>query len=291
MKAVPERQDRAGSRWDAIPACGRGQYPPHNFGADGFNLIYYYYYLSYWQPLIGNLYWDEMARMNNRDLELWTFAGLLLADRTDLLPEHLLPAPGRRLPGDQLLHLCRGEARGLERTRAAGQRTWCGRCILSWASCGRRRPRTACCCPTRSMRHSAVLSAEALYAYANLLGAHLDVQPTCEEEVLSGYIKNYKTILLWHVEWMRESVVKALEDYIAQGGVVLADSTTTVPIKGAIKLPVDLAMGDKKSKPDVTIRAWAAPASRITCTRTAWPTSAKQSANTPSRGRIARTRR
>ena len=50
---------------------------------------------------------------------------------------------------------------------------------------------------------------------------------------------------------MRESVVKAMENYIAQGGTVLADSTTIVPIKGAIKLPLDLAMGDKKSRPEV----------------------------------------
>ena len=99
--------------------------------------------------------------------------------------------------------------------------------------------------------HSCFIRTGAVYAYANLLGTHIDVQPTCEEEVVSGYIGKYKTILLWHVEWMRESVVRALEDYIAKGGVVLADSTTVVPIKGAIKLPVDLAMGDKQSKPDV----------------------------------------
>ena len=105
--------------------------------------------------------------------------------------------------------------------------------------------------PYTQYAHTPIYPTTAVYAYANLLGAHLDVQPTCEEEAISGYIGKYKTILLWHAEWMRESAVRALEDYVAKGGVVLADSTTVVPIKGAIKLPVDLAMGDKQSKPDV----------------------------------------
>ena len=80
--------------------------------------------------------------------------------------------------------------------------------------------------------------------------AHVDVQPTCEEEVLSGDAGRYKVILLWRVQYLRQSVVTALEDYIARGGVVICDATTRVPIKGAIKTSVDLAMGDGKSNPD-----------------------------------------
>ena len=57
-----------GMQW---PLWQVGQYPPHDFGANGFNLLQYYYYLCYWQPLIGNLYWDEVARMANRKLPLW----------------------------------------------------------------------------------------------------------------------------------------------------------------------------------------------------------------------------
>jgi hypothetical protein len=104
--------------------------------------------------------------------------------------------------------------------------------------------------PYTQWAHQWLYPTTAVYPFANLMGAHLDVQPTCEEEAMSGYIKDYKAILLWRVEWMRAAAVKALEDYIAKGGVVLCDATTTVPIKGAIKLSVDLAMGDGKSNPD-----------------------------------------
>jgi hypothetical protein len=90
----------------------------------------------------------------------------------------------------------------------------------------------------------------AVYPYANLLGAQVDVQPTCEEEVLSGDARRYQAILLWRVQYLRQSVVTALEDYIAQGGVVICDATTQVPLKGAVRIPVDLAMGEGKSDPD-----------------------------------------
>ena len=55
-----------------MPLWQSGQYPPLQFGRSGFDLLSYYYYNAYWVPLTGNLYNDEMARLGNRDLPLWT---------------------------------------------------------------------------------------------------------------------------------------------------------------------------------------------------------------------------
>ena len=85
-----------------FPLWQEGQYPPDDFGPGGFNLIYYYMYLNHWQPMIANLYWNEVGRINNRDLELWSVAGLLRRACADLLPQYLLPAGGGRMSGDEL---------------------------------------------------------------------------------------------------------------------------------------------------------------------------------------------
>ena len=200
--------------------------------------------------MLGNLYWDEIARMNNRNWNCGSSPNVATR-RSPLTPGNTF-----------FLHLA-GGCQGINYFTYAEVKPvdWkelgrLGNAVVRpyYPFLGKLRPvqtQNGLLLPYTQYAHTSSYPAEALYAYANLLGTHLDVQPTCEEEVLSGYIRNYKTILLWHVEWMRESVVKALENYIAKGGVVLADSTTIVPIKGAIRLPVDLAMGDKKSKPDV----------------------------------------
>ena len=248
VKAVPNTKIGPVPGGMQIPLCLQGQYPPHQFGVNGFNLLYYYYYLGYWQPEIGNAYWDEIARMNNRDLELWTE------------PDCTSGTEPTYYRNTFFLHLA-GGCQGLTYFSygTAPPESWrelsrLGNHVVRplYPFLGKLRPastKAGLLLPYTQFAHAVYYPTNALYAYANLLGAHLDVQPTCEEEAISGYIGNYQAVLLWHVEWMRASAVKALEDYIGKGGVVLADSTTTVPINGAIKLPVDLAMGDAKSKP------------------------------------------
>ena len=232
-----------------LPLWCHGQYPPHQFGANGFNLLMYYYYLCYWQPLIGNLYWDEIARMGNRGLELWSVPDCYNYDEPTYHANTFF------------LHLA-GGCQGLSyyTYTEAKPGAWkelgrLGGTVVRPLGpfLGKLRPAPTSAgwlLPYTQWAHSWLYPTTAVYPFANLMGAHLDVQPTCEEEVLSGHAKGYGAILLWHVEWLRESVVRALEEHVARGGVVLADATTTVPIQGAIRLPVDLAMGDGKSNPD-----------------------------------------
>jgi len=250
VKAVPEIKVGPIPGGMHIPPWQNGQYPPHAFGPGGFNLLQYYYYLHYWQPLIANMYCDEIIRMNNRDMELWTVPDARF---------HIEPTYCRNT---FFLHLA-GGCQGLnyytygdvspvgwkEQGRLGNMVVkplypFLGKLRPARASAGWLLPYTQFAC------NNWLYPTNAVYVYANLKGTHLDVEPTCEEEAISGDINRYKAVLLWHVEWLRAAAVKALEDYIARGGVVLADATTTVPIKGAVRLPVDLAMGAGESQPD-----------------------------------------
>ena len=247
-KSVPEMKVGPVPGSMQLPLWCQGQYPPHQFGPGGFNLGYYYYYLCYWQPLMGNMYWDEVARLSNRDLEVW------------VMPDCQTYKEPSYVRNTFFLHLA-GGCQGLNyyAYTEATPVSWkelgrLGNTIVKplYPFLGKLRParaRAGWLLPYTHWAHMWLYATSAVYPYANLKGAHLDVEPTCEEEAISGDIKRYKAILLWHVEWMRASAVKALEQYIARGGVVLADATTTVPIKGAVRLPVDLAMGTGKTKP------------------------------------------
>ena len=73
------------------------EYPPYNFGPNGFNLIASYYYNTYWQPVLTDTFWMEIGRMGNRQLPR-VVHGRLLHDRR-LHAEQLLPLPGRRRAG------------------------------------------------------------------------------------------------------------------------------------------------------------------------------------------------
>jgi hypothetical protein len=232
-----------------LPLCAQGQYPPHDFGPGGFNLVQYYYYLNYWQPTLGNLYWNEVGRMGNRDLEVWAMPDCVYQPN---------PAYYRNTFCLQVA----GGAQGLS-YYSYGEAS-----PVAWAELGRlgntvvkplqpflgklrpARTGSAFLIPYTQWCYNWLYPTSALYPYANLLGAHLDVQPTCEEEILSGDAHRYKTIFLWRVQYLRASVVTALEKYIAGGGTVVCDATTSVPIKGAVQSSVDLAMGAGKSNPD-----------------------------------------
>ena len=231
-----------------FPLWEPGQYPPHDFGPGGFNLIYYYMYLNYWQPTIANLYWNEVGRINNRDLELWAEPDCGgQNEMTYTRNTFFLQMAGGAQGFSYYIISTSGidwETLGkIGKTIVKPLYPFLGKLRPSRTSVGLLLPYTQFC-------YNVYYAVGAVYPFANLLGAHVDVQPTCEEEVLSGDAARYKVILLWRVQYLRQSVVTALEDYIARGGVVICDATSQVPIKGAIKTSVDLAMGDGKSNPD-----------------------------------------
>lgn len=63
-------------------------------------------------------------------------------------------------------------------------------------------------------------------------GARLDM--LCSEEVAAGDLARYRVIFLNGLQWLTQGEKQALEDYIRSGGVVVADSQTTIPITGAV---------------------------------------------------------
>jgi hypothetical protein len=205
--------------------------------------------MQYWQPQLAYLWWNDVARMNNRDLELWC--------EPDCGTQ---PLPGYY--SNVFFLQAAGGAQGLIYFMYGTQGRACwdtlgkiGTTIVApyYPFLGKLRPsRTSVgfLVPYTQYAYSQYYPTGGVYPYANLLGAHVDAQPICEEEVLSGDAARYKTIVLWRVQYLRQSVVTALENYIAQGGTVVCDATTVVPLKGAIKSPVDLAMGAGKSEPD-----------------------------------------
>ena len=232
-----------------LPLWCQGQYPPHDFGADGFNLLQYYYYLDYWQPTIGNLYWNDTARINNRGLELWSMPDCAYQPSPTYYTNTFFLQVAGGVQGinyytyTEAIPVAWDSIGKIANTIVKPLYPFLGKLRPARTSVGLLLPYTQWC-------YNWLYPTSAVYPYANLLGAQADVQPTCEEEVLSGDAARYKVLLLWRVQYLRQSVVTALENYIAKGGVVICDATTQVPIKGAIKSSVDLAMGDGKSNPD-----------------------------------------
>ncbi len=72
-------------------------------------------------------------------------------------------------------------------------------------------------------------------AYENLRRAGAELDLVCSEELASGRAAQYRVIFLNGVQWVTQGDKDALEAYIRNGGVVVADSGTTVPIEGALR--------------------------------------------------------
>jgi hypothetical protein len=235
-----------GMQW---PLWLPGQYPPHSFGLGGFNCLWYYYYLNYWQPLVGALYWDEVARIGNRDLPLWVTAGLYGANEPTYYRNKFYLHLAGGVRGFNYFTYVDGEQRprGMDEVGRLGT----GVVRSYYPLLGRLRPRrhrVGMLLPYTHAIHESDYPLSALYAYANLLSAHVDVEPTCEEEAIAGELTRYRAVVLYRVKWLRQKAYDALLKYIQQGGLVLADASTELAIPGARRLAVDLAMGAGESK-------------------------------------------
>jgi len=235
-----------GMQW---PLWCPGQYPPHDFGAAGFNCLWYYYYLNYWQPLVGALYWDEVARIGNRDLPLWVTAGLYGANEPTYYRNKFYLHLAGGVQGFNYFTYVDGE----QRPRGMDEVGRLGRGVVRpyYPLLGRLRPRrrrVGLLLPYTHAIHESDYPLAALYAYANLLSAHVDVEPTCEEEAIAGELKRYRAVLLYRVKWLRQKAFDALVKYAQDGGLVLADASTELTIPGAKRLAVDLAMGAGEGK-------------------------------------------
>jgi len=220
------------------------QYPPLNFGEHGHNLIAFYYYNTYWQPVLTNTFWVEIGRMANRNLPEW------------VMPDIFMTAGYFR---NNLFHLLAGGADGLAYFShdSRNPETWQEAKHLA-PQVARIGPVQARLGPARrriGLLHSITTNCfnEAydlvlVYAYENLVQGHFDVEMVCEEEIMAGRAARYDAILLYDVLWLTPGVYGALEDYAAKGGLLLLDTTIPFDIAGARRLNVDLGMGKQKTK-------------------------------------------
>lgn len=219
-----------------------GQWPPYNFGASGFSFITYYNYNVYWLPALAQVWWAELGRMGNRDLDEW-----VMPDTMDQrAPYHLnnwylFAAAGvnglvyfiheRTTPGAE------------EALREVGPLARRYRRLLAEL---RSAPRgVGLLMPFENGCFRASYPVDASYAFGNLLMAHAEAEPVWPEE-LPGRMDRYRVILLHDVDWLCARNAAILADYIARGGVVLCDSATEVQIAGARRLGFDLGVASRQ---------------------------------------------
>lgn len=221
------------------------QYPPYNFGKNGFNLLCSYYYNTYWQPVMTTTFWMEIARMGNRDLPEWC------------LPDSFMTAGYTR---NDLFHYLAGGVKGL------AYFTYDQRNDNTWPEFGKlgallQRIGPVQTALTPAKRDIGMLNSFTsncfepghtliqVYGYHNLVQAHFDVEPVSEDEIVAGRAGQYKAILLYNVQYLPQSVYDALVAHAAKGGLVLLDTSVPFELPGAKRLTVDIGMGTEHTLP------------------------------------------
>lgn len=229
-----------------IPVWTGDQYPPTAFGNGGFDLLSYYYYNAYWQPEIGNLYWDEVVKLGNRNLPLWTTPDVYIAGDE---PSYYRNAFFLHLAGgvSGLNYYAYSEHKPAairEVGRLAAKLDDLGPLQVALKPAARR---VGLYLPLACNAVDWAYPLSAMYAYSNLLCAQVDVEPVCREELLAGAAYQYEALVLWNADWLSQSEAEGLRKYLARGGKVLLDASCAVNLPGATRLNVDLAMGKKDS--------------------------------------------
>lgn len=230
-----------------IPVWTGDQYPPANFGSGGFDLLSYYYYNAYWQPEIGNLYWDEVARMGNRNLPLWSTPDIYIAGDE---PSYYRNAFFLHMAGgvsglNYYAYSEHKDAALKEVGRLAGKLDDLGALQTALKPSARH---VGLYLPMACNAMDWSYPLAAMYAFSNLTCAHVDVEPVCDEELLRGDAYQYEALVLWNADWLSQSEAEGLKSYMARGGKVYLDKASAVDLPGAMHLPVDLAMGKLDSQ-------------------------------------------
>ena len=231
--------------WGFVPYVdiASGQWPPYNFGASGFSMLCCYNYNLYRFPALTQMWWYELARMGNRDLEQFVMPETLGLRKTGHLQNcYLYMASG--LDGLAYFIYEWSSPAALEALREVGPvmrryRKLIGALKPAPRTVGLLMPFENCC-------FNSLYPVEAQYAFCNLSMAQAEVEPVWPEE-LPARMKQYRVIVLHNVDWLTESNLKILKDYIAGGGAVLCDSLTEVEVPGAVRLDFPLAGNDRKS--------------------------------------------
>ncbi len=229
-----------------VPVWTEGQYPPTGFGGGRFDLLSYYYYNAYWQPEIGNLFFDELAKLGNRSLPLWSTPDLYIAGDE---PSYYRNAFFLHMAGgvSGLNYYAYSEHKPSairEVGRLAERLDDLGALQVALKPAAKR---VGLYMPFACNAVNWAYPISTLYAYSNLLCAQVDVEPVCREELLAGQAYQYEALVLWNADWLSQSEADGLQRYTARGGKVLLDKGSAVDLPGATRLPCDLAMGQLDS--------------------------------------------
>jgi hypothetical protein len=216
------------------------QYPPYNFGPNGFNLVASYYYNTFWQPIMTASFWMEVGRMGNRALPQWN------------MPDALGTAGYTR---NNFFHYMLGGVSGLAYYKYADRSSATWEEMRGLGGTVRRiGPLQATLQP--AARDIALLNSfstgcfdpehtlKQTYAYHNLMQAHYDVTVVAEEEIGSALVRKHRALVLSQVRWLRAAAFDAVARHAAEGGLVILDATVPFDVPGAKRIGVDLATGD-----------------------------------------------
>lgn len=237
------------------------QYPPYNFGAtDGFNLLCFYYYNSYWQPPLVHIWWLEAARMGNRELEQWMMPDCYRFEfesfyRNNLWLIHAGGAQG-------IAHFCYEERKNAPMRAMKAFGAWSQRYGLLLDQLRPAPKKVALLVPFENLIYRITHCYEMAYSFLNLLQAKVDVEPVSPDELDAVSIRRYEAVVLTQTKWLKAGTVRLLEDYIAHGGKVVLDSLTAaaIPVQGATRLEFPLGEPglEKYGQPDTIARVRAA---------------------------------
>lgn len=223
---------------------GSGQYAPFNFGAKkGFNLSSFYYYNSFWQPLLTHVWWLECARMGNRDIEQWMMPDCYQLHFDSFYRNSfwlMLAGGAHGLPYFRYEERIEEPMAALKDFGALSKRYG-----LLLADLRPAPKKVAMLVPFENVTYRVENGWGMSYAFANLLLAKVDAEPVSPEELDAHSIRSYEAVVLANTKWLKAGTVRLLEDYIAAGGKVVSDSVTAkaIPIKGAIVL--DFPLGEE----------------------------------------------
>ncbi len=208
-------------------------YPAFGFGPNGYNLSSFYYYNSYWQPLAACLYWVECAAIGNRNQDVWAMPDSYVSRNPSYHEQvlwHMLAGGVRGLAYFRYVENQNHEA-ALPVLRQAGQIA--RRYGLLLNSLQRKEKKAALLIPFENSMAAPANWYQIVIPYANLLLAGMDdIEPAAPEELRTG---GYSSAILLNIQVLRESTVRKLEEFIADGGKVYCDAQTAriIPIKGA----------------------------------------------------------
>lgn len=207
-------------------------FPAYGFGAAGWSQACFYYYNSYWQPFLANLYWTAAARLGDPERTVWVMPDSYVSRNPSYYAQNLWTLLAGGAQG--LAYFIHSDPERPERLaalptlrRAGALAKRHGRLLSELRPA---RTRAVLLTPFENLIPSREVWYQAVIPFSNLLLAGIDVDPVTPEQDWG----NARTVLVLNVRLLRASAVRRLERFVADGGRVYidAESAGVIPIRG-----------------------------------------------------------